>query len=218
LEVVGALGFCGPESGVGDLGAEGPVAALAILSGRPDTRSEAIIARSITTLIHQASGAPLWRRPGVSLSPRRHRCTRRTSRQCSSSPCCPRPRPPPARRIYATRRSSRGRCRPPSRWDGGAEARWRQSHDVSGPECVDQRLPDDIGLGVAVYQHDRHDVAVPTVGVAPWLFRCPRSQATACWSTVAACGVCGAGVTPGSSVSACAMSGTTTRSTRAGSS
>lgn len=100
----------------------------------------------------------------------------------------------------------------------GAEARWRQSHDVSGPECVDQRLPDDIGLGVAVYQHDRHDVAVPTVGVAPWLFRCRRSQATACWSTVAACGVCGAGVTPGSSVSACAMSGTTTRSTRAGSS
>jgi len=48
LEVVGALGFCGPESGVGDLGAEGPVAALAILSGRPDTRSEAIIVRSIT--------------------------------------------------------------------------------------------------------------------------------------------------------------------------
>ena len=119
LEVVGALGFCGPESGVGDLGAEGPVAALAILSGRPDTRSEAIIARSITTLIHQASGAPLWRRPGVSLSPRRHRCTRRTSRQRSSSPCCPRPRPPPARRIYATRRSSRGRWgRPPPRWDG----------------------------------------------------------------------------------------------------
>ena len=64
LEVVGALGFCGPESGVGDLGAEGPVAALAILSGRPDTRSEAIIVRSITLIIHQKlAGLPVARSP-----------------------------------------------------------------------------------------------------------------------------------------------------------
>ena len=110
------------------------------------------------------------------------------------------------------------RCRPPGRWDRGAEARWRQSHDVPGAECIDQQLPNAVGLAVTVYQRDCHDVASSVLGVTGWSFRCRRSQATACRSTVAACGVCGAGVTPGSSVSACAMSGTTTRSTRAGSS